>query len=604
MKTRIAILAVMVLAARTWAGPVVVDGTAANNFGSGDNVTNQRGWLYMQKVLESLSDQLSPTGIVKVVVSLGATSGQASNAIESAFQGSKLPGAGWKLIHIDGADGINGWLRTLSKANTGILYIPTASLTEGDLQDVELDAVNSGADSIKQYTGSGGGLFAMGERPVDAGVVAFGWLKSILKNVTPGDVGAAGVTTPLALTAQGQISLPGMTDADLTGQTWYNYFAGILGLMQPLATGQDGNGVSRNVIIGGNSGFSTAPAFETCQPVTVPSVRTECVTRTARFWFTHVYSANTNCATLLKAIEASTNAAVCLGFLKLPQFYENGDNVKDAVDATIEAMGFYWRSDKYTGETRGVQSAGLKASPQCRARKALSVELIAAIANNVLLGTLPGNCSANFPSDLIEQAGQVASGDDYLQMKTMTVLLRQFNSSNVTNQLPFGLEECSDYGSKKTLKSVSRDPTMHYSCPGNNDSCDSAAPVFFTHTGDIFNRALFQDKVSLNTYQNDFGVTECAMIGKYAMWRIGPAVAVAGRRFTVTTYDSSFDTVVAVLKGTDCGEVVIEDCNDNSPLYPPTSVLTFTADGNNNYYILVGNGASLPGRLKVKIASP
>jgi hypothetical protein len=79
---------------------------------------------------------------------------------------------------------------------------------------------------------------------------------------------------------------------------------------------------------------------------------------------------------------------------------------------------------------------------------------------------------------------------------------------------------------------------------------------------------------------------------------------VAGREFTVTTYNSNFDTVVAVLNETGCNGAALVDCNDNNALYLPASNLTYTTDGNNNYCGIIGVGTGRPGSLKVKIASP
>jgi hypothetical protein len=131
------------------------------------------------------------------------------------------------------------------------------------------------------------------------------------------------------------------------------------------------------------------------------------VTRTSRFWFTHGYASDTNCATLLKAITAG-GGILDLGFVTLATANRNSDNVIDGTDAFIEALGFFWRSTGRTGEDAGSQNAKLKASSLCTARKQLAVELIAATANTGLLGTFPpnatylnGNTVTNFPAGLL-----------------------------------------------------------------------------------------------------------------------------------------------------------------------------------------------------------
>jgi len=128
---------------------------------------------------------------MKVVVDLGTTPAGAGvtarNAIDSAFNNSSLPGAGWTLSHVDGA-AIAGFLATLSPTTTGILYIPTAGHAVGDLLAAELAAINAAAAQINSYvsgTGDptqGGALFAMGETQLGA-TPEFGWLSALLPGV-------------------------------------------------------------------------------------------------------------------------------------------------------------------------------------------------------------------------------------------------------------------------------------------------------------------------------------------------------------------------------------------------------------------------------------
>src|ERR1043166_7780931 len=104
--TRLATTFALALSASlaAWAGPVVIDGTDANDHGSTAGGTNVEGWVYMQKVLENESAAVN-IGVAKVVADLGTTDGtQARNAINSAFNLSSLPGSGWTLVHISTAD--------------------------------------------------------------------------------------------------------------------------------------------------------------------------------------------------------------------------------------------------------------------------------------------------------------------------------------------------------------------------------------------------------------------------------------------------------------------------------------------------------------------
>jgi len=98
-------------------------------------------------------------------------------------------------------------------------------------------------------------------------------------------------------------------------------------------------------------------------------------TRSSRFWFAHALAADPTCATLSNAIAKIINvncSVVPLGFLDLPQGFRNSDNVKDSADATIEALGLYWRSIKRTGEIGGTQNQKLPASSVCSDRKQLA----------------------------------------------------------------------------------------------------------------------------------------------------------------------------------------------------------------------------------------
>src|SRR5437867_3558346 len=72
MKRIMLSLVLLVLSKSLYGGPVVIDGTDANDIGHGSvtNGVNQQGWLYMQKVLDNLASQVDPS-VVKVVVDIG-----------------------------------------------------------------------------------------------------------------------------------------------------------------------------------------------------------------------------------------------------------------------------------------------------------------------------------------------------------------------------------------------------------------------------------------------------------------------------------------------------------------------------------------------------
>ena len=181
-----------------------------------------------------------------------------------------------------------------------------------------------------------------------------------------------------------------------------------------------------------------------------------CITRPARFWFTHQESSDPSCATLRAAIDASCGT-LDLGFMVLPTGYEDNSNVKDSEDAMIEALGLYWKSDNYTGEIGGTQNIKARASTLCNRRKKLAVELAAAIANTQLLGTDPSTCgyvnagtNVNFDANLVDEARSTAAGVDPVAIVTMTALLHLFNNSGLLNDFPSGLVDCTPTSTKSS----------------------------------------------------------------------------------------------------------------------------------------------------------
>ncbi len=230
----------------------------------------------MQKALENLAQQVTASA-AKVVVDIGTSAGQARNAIDSAFNLSALPGLGWTLQHVDGALAIDAWLSTLAIANTGILYIPTAGNSSGDLTAAELAAINTHANDINNFVAGasdptqGGGLFSMGESDLPG---SYGWLTTLIPGIVFTDAGGGGIASDITLTAAGTAAFPGLTNADLAGaDPWHGYFSGNLGGLQVLGVAPFSN-QQRNVIIGGGAGTVIAcgqPNQPPCPTVPEPA---------------------------------------------------------------------------------------------------------------------------------------------------------------------------------------------------------------------------------------------------------------------------------------------------------------------------------------------
>jgi hypothetical protein len=325
------------------------------------------------------------------------------------------------------------------------------------------------------------------------------------------------------------------------------------------------------------------------------------VTRTSRFWFTHGFSSDTNCATLLNAITFG-GGILDLGFVTLATANRNSDNVIDGTDAFIEALSFYYKSVKLTGEPNGTQGEKLKSSAVCVARKQLAVELIAAMANTTLLGTFPPNATyvsgrtvTNFPADLISQARGVAAGFDVNAMHSMTAFLKKFNSSGQTNNLPNGLVECSPQTSK-TLKPIAQDPMTQDTCPGINNTCLSAKTVVFSSTSPVF-----KDSASIIGFPDSMPIPTCGTGGPNAVWQVAPPVAAAGRQFSVSTSGSNFDTLLAVWSGT-CSNLTEVGCADNVT-GTGGETLTFTTDGINTFFIAVEGKNGQVGKVNMSVRS-
>ncbi|MBI4469798.1 MAG: hypothetical protein HY650_10820, partial [Acidobacteria bacterium] len=263
------------------AGQVIIDGTDANDHGSFDGIRNVDGWLYMQKVLENLASQ-QPFGVAKVVVDLGTTSGQARAAIVSAFDRSSLAGSGWMLRHVDGPADIANWLDGLSAFNTGILYIPTAGNSAGDLTGDELAAINARATKIRDFlrggfdASRGGSLFAQGESLPGS----YGWLSTLIPGIAVTDLGSGGIGTPITLTPDGAEAFPGLSNADLAGAVpWHNYFDGSFGSLTVFGTALDNGGIRRNVIVGGSVLAPTRPTVEVIRPEEGETINADSVFR-------------------------------------------------------------------------------------------------------------------------------------------------------------------------------------------------------------------------------------------------------------------------------------------------------------------------------------
>jgi len=194
----------------------------------------------------------------------------------------------------------------------------------------------------------------------------------------------------------------------------------------------------------------------------------QCVTRDTSFWFSHVVPppgiqlpAGETCATLQAVFNLMPNGLMNVGFL----------------DVTLnQALGLFWGTP--TGPATGGRSA------ICAARKTLSSELIAAIANVTLLNANSSGCGVQEPNSggfiligaLIQEAqaalqaepnifdcnNQVAWMND---MNGLTDLLHSFNGAGTSQPLPSGLVGCGvGQGNSLYIQNNQVDPTTTANC--------------------------------------------------------------------------------------------------------------------------------------------
>ncbi|NQU10450.1 choice-of-anchor D domain-containing protein, partial [bacterium] len=111
-----------------------------------------------------------------------------------------------------------------------------------------------------------------------------------------------------------------------------------------------------------------------------------------------------------------------------------------------------------------------------------------------------------------------------------------------------------------------------------NDSCQTAYALtqFPTNFVTTLTKAL---------YRNNHPSPSASRGGVDAFWKIGrPTI---GTAFSIDTFGSDFDTVLSVWRGTWCGGLVEQVSNNNAQEGNFQSVVSFTADGTNDYYIVV-----------------
>ena len=255
--TVVAIFSVVVMAARAWAGPVILGGDDLTDHGFRDGLgQNQDGWLYIEKALDNLDSGVTRPGPFTVdIAALGSagnvacppacSGGNAGDAVQSAASNNGLT-----VQFFDGAAAISGFFTSLGTGavNPRIIWLAGTDASN-DLDTAEGAALTANANAIASFVASGGGLMSHGCDDVDECVDAYGWLTQLL----PGASAVTGCDSDGAmLTPAGMAAFPGLSNSEIDSNVGpcHNHFEGNLGSLQILANDAD----ALPFIIGGGSG--------------------------------------------------------------------------------------------------------------------------------------------------------------------------------------------------------------------------------------------------------------------------------------------------------------------------------------------------------------
>jgi hypothetical protein len=217
---------------------VLIVGTDADDHGSATSSTNQEGWLFLQRALESVAQNVRNPN--KVVICVGCNSGVAANAFASAFDKSSLPAAGWTRRTVVAAAELSTLFATTATpgaaqlVGAGVLYMPSDRVnTQGGLTEAQLDVLAAQASGIANFVSGGGAVVSLTQAGVPNG---FTWLKSLISGLRVETTGIQGDAAVVGLPAFAS-AFPALSATSL-GQSSHahNFFAGSVGGLAVLAT--------------------------------------------------------------------------------------------------------------------------------------------------------------------------------------------------------------------------------------------------------------------------------------------------------------------------------------------------------------------------------
>lgn len=222
-------------------GPVILGGDDLHDHGSYNPTTRQlqQGWVYIWKALENIDNRVTRLNDGTVAV-LGAADSTTTSANGGGAYHYAAPVAGLTPVFVNGSAAIDNYFVQLrAGAVQPAILVAIGTGVTNSLDSAEGAALTRAAVDIANFVNSGGGLLSHG-----AGPIAYGWLTTLIPGIR--EVLQCNSTT-LSLTAAGQSSFPGLTNAHIRAGPCHSSFTQNLGGLLPLAT--DGNG--RHAIIGG-----------------------------------------------------------------------------------------------------------------------------------------------------------------------------------------------------------------------------------------------------------------------------------------------------------------------------------------------------------------
>lgn len=220
-------------------GPVLLDGGDFPDHGGYDGTNLTGAWMYAEAAVNNIAPVVTRfnDGSIALLGSADSTSTSSQTGANYHWLGVVL---GKTISYHEGATAINQFFTDLAAGSINPAIIVTAGTGSGnDLSGAEGTALAGNAVAIADFVNSGGGLIGHG-----SGTTAFGWLATLLPGINFPSGCSSGT---LALTPEGVLAFPSLTNTAIKSGPCHGNFTGNLGGLEVLAK----DGSDRNIIIGG-----------------------------------------------------------------------------------------------------------------------------------------------------------------------------------------------------------------------------------------------------------------------------------------------------------------------------------------------------------------